>query len=171
MRTDRRLQGDAASDGREVAAPQRDQSNTTVVVDASYVVKILRRINEGIHPEIEIGRFCEQTDFRNVPALLGSIDWSRATAQRAGGRHRFVENQGDAWTVTGAYLDRFIDDQRVLSAASPAESAELAAYLQRLRQMARRTAELQRALASRPDIADFAPEPITPGTSRRGPSG
>jgi maltose alpha-D-glucosyltransferase / alpha-amylase len=148
----------------KVAAPQGDQSNTTVVVDASYVVKILRRINEGIHPEIEIGRFLlEQTDFRNVPALLGAIELVEGDKHSAlVVAHRFVENQGDAWTVTGAYLDRFIDDQRVLSAASPAESDELAAYLQRLRQMARRTAELQRALASRPDIADFAPEPITP---------
>ena len=47
--------------------------------------------------------------------------------------HRFVENQGDAWTVTGAYLGRFIDDQRVLSAAAaPEESPELASYLQPL---------------------------------------
>jgi maltose alpha-D-glucosyltransferase/alpha-amylase len=76
--------------------------------------------------------------------------------------HRFVENQGDAWTVTAAYLDRYIDEQRVLAAAAPTESLELASYLQRLRQMARRTAELQLALASRPDIPDFAPEPITP---------
>ena len=26
--------------------------------------------------------------------------------------HGFVQNQGDAWTVTGAYLDRFIEEQR-----------------------------------------------------------
>jgi maltose alpha-D-glucosyltransferase/alpha-amylase len=146
----------------KLTAPQGDQSNTTVIVDASCVVKILRRVNEGIHPEIEIGRFLlEQTEYRNVPDLLGSVELVEGDKRSAlVVAHRFVENQGDAWTVTGAYLDRFIDEQRVLSATSPAESDELAAYLQRLRQMARRTAELQSALASRPDVPDFAPEPI-----------
>ena len=27
--------------------------------------------------------------------------------------HAFVENQGDAWTVTSAYLDRFVEEQRL----------------------------------------------------------
>ena len=132
-------------------------------MDASCVVKIFRKLNEGIHPEIEIGRFLiEHTGYRNVPALLGSIELVEGDRRSAlAVAHRFVENQGDAWTVTGAYLGRFIDDQRVLSAAAtPEESPELASYLQPLRQIGRRTGELQSALASRPDIADFAPEPV-----------
>ena len=85
--------------------------------------------------------------------------------------HRFVENQGDAWTVTSAYLDRFIDEQRVLPEASPAESPELASYLQRLRQMARRTAELQLALASRTTWPTSRRNRSRPPTSRPGPIG
>ena len=130
------------------------------------VVKIFRKINEGIHPEIEIGRFLiEQTGYRNVPDLLGSIELVEGDQRSAlVVAHRFVENQGDAWTVTGAYLGRFIDDQRVLSAAAtPEESPELASYLQPLRQIARRTGELQTALASRPDIAG-----LRAGADRRG---
>ena len=38
----------------------------------------------------------------------------------------------------------------------------MAGYLQRIRIIGRRTLELQRALASRSDLPDFAPEPITP---------
>jgi maltose alpha-D-glucosyltransferase/alpha-amylase len=76
--------------------------------------------------------------------------------------HGFIENQGDAWTVTNAYLDRFVDEQRVLAPDAPADSNELTSYLHRVRHIGRRTAELQDALASRPDIVDFAPEPITP---------
>jgi maltose alpha-D-glucosyltransferase/alpha-amylase len=72
-----------------------------------------------------------------------------------------VANQGDAWTVTNAYLDRFIDEQRLLPAEAPAESNEHASYLLRMRQIGKRTAELHSALASRPDLPDFAPEPIT----------
>jgi maltose alpha-D-glucosyltransferase/alpha-amylase len=127
-------------------------------------VKIFRKVNEGIHPEIEIGRFLiEHTQYRNVPDLLGSIELIEGDSRSAlVVAHRFVENQGDAWAVTEAYLGRFIDDQRVLSAAAlPEESPEMASYLRLLTQIGRRTGELQTALASRADTPDFAPEPVT----------
>src|SRR5262249_8038009 len=78
-----------------------------------------------------------------------------------GGVHRFVENQGDAWSLTAAYLDRFLDEQKVLTSEAAAESPEHAAYLPRMQQIGRRTAELQLALASGADPA-FAPDPIGP---------
>ena len=147
----------------KVTATNREQSNTTAIVDTACVVKIFRKVNEGIHPEIEIGRFLiEHTGYRNVPDLLGSIELIESDRRSAlAVAHRFIENQGDAWTVTEAYLGRFIDDQRVLSAAAlPEESPELASYLRLLTQIGRRTGELQTALASRADIPDFAPEPV-----------
>lgn len=151
-----------APKSEKVTAPNREQSNTTVLVDATCVMKVLRKVNEGTHPEIEIGRFLlEHTSYKNVPDLLGSVELVEGDKRSAlVVVHRFVENQGDAWTVTGNYLGRFIDDERALSATQPAESPELASYLQRLRQIGLRTGEMQSALASRPDIPDFAPEPI-----------
>jgi maltose alpha-D-glucosyltransferase/alpha-amylase len=149
----------------KIIVPNREQSNTTVIVDDCCVVKIFRKIQEGAHPEIEIGRFLiEHSNFKNAPDLLGSVELIEGDQRSAVAVvHRFIQNQGDAWTVTAAYLGRFIDDQRVLSAAAkPEESPELASYLQPLRQIARRTGELQSALASRPDIDGFAPEPIGP---------
>jgi maltose alpha-D-glucosyltransferase/alpha-amylase len=148
----------------KIAIPNREQSNTTAIVGTACVVKIFRKVSEGVHPEIEIGRFLvENTAYRNAPDLLGSVELVKGETRSAlAVAHRFIENQGDAWTVTAAYLGRFIDDQRVLSAGAPEESLELASYLQRLQQIARRTGELQSALASRPDIPDFAPEPIRP---------
>jgi len=146
----------------KVIASNREQSNTTAIIDAAYVMKILRKVNQGIHPEVEVGRFLlEQTEFKNVPDLLGAIelveDDKRAALVVV---HRFVENQGDAWTVAGGYLDRFIDDQRVLSAENPQDNPELTSYVQHIRQIGKRTGELQSALASRPDIVEFAPMPI-----------
>ena len=77
--------------------------------------------------------------------------------------HAFVENQGDAWTVTAAYLDRYVDEQRLLAEAEqPERSEEQIPYLRYMAQIGKRLAEMQLALASRDDIADFAPEPITP---------
>jgi maltose alpha-D-glucosyltransferase/alpha-amylase len=141
----------------------REQSNTTVIVGNDYVVKLIRGINEGVHPEIEIGRFLiDVAGYQNAPALLGSVELVEGDRRSAlAAVHRFVENQGDAWTVTNAYLDRFIEQQNMLSTEALAETLEEASYLHRLRQIGRRTGELQQALASRDDIPDFAPEPIT----------
>ncbi|HZP78189.1 MAG TPA: maltose alpha-D-glucosyltransferase [Pseudolabrys sp.] len=146
---------------------EREQSNTTILVGdettTHSVIKILRRVSPGTHPEIEMGRFLiDIAGYQNAPPLLGSLELIENGEPHAlAVAHRFIENQGDAWTVTGAYLDRYIDEQRVLATAS-AESAELTSYIQRIRQIARRTGELQQALASHDDIPAFAPEPILP---------
>jgi maltose alpha-D-glucosyltransferase/alpha-amylase len=140
---------------------ESEQSNSTAIADANYVVKLIRRLNEGVHPEIEIGRFLVETGFKQAPDLLGYAELVEGDQRTAiAVVHRFIENQGDAWKVTGAYLDRFIDEQRVLSSEAAEDSHELAPYLQRIRVIGVRTAELQRTLASRPDLPDFAPEPI-----------
>ena len=97
-------------------AAEREQSNTSVIVENKYVVKIFRRIAAGIHPEIEIGRFlADVAHFKNAPTLLGSLELVEGESRSAlAVVHDFVENQGDAWTVTGAALDRLIDEQRLL---------------------------------------------------------
>ena len=80
--------------------------------------------------------------------------------------HRFVENQGDAWQVTNAYLDRYVEEQRLLTPESSGESQEQGAYLRLMGHVGKRLAEMQLALASRDDIADFAPEPIAADDTR-----
>jgi maltose alpha-D-glucosyltransferase/alpha-amylase len=82
--------------------------------------------------------------------------------------HDFVENQGDAWTVISSYLDRVVDEQRLLTESeNDGESEEQAPYLHYLSQAGRRLAELHMALSSHREIADFAPEPIRAADVRR----
>src|SRR5205814_612372 len=116
----------------------------------------------GANPEIEIGRFLTDTvAFANAPPLLGSVELEHDGVRSAVAVvHGFVQNQGDAWTVTNAYLDRFVEEQRLLTAEAASHSDEQTAYLRRMDHVGRRVAELQLALASRDDIAAFAPEPI-----------
>jgi maltose alpha-D-glucosyltransferase / alpha-amylase len=147
---------------QDVRAVDAEQSNTTVMVGADYVIKLFRRLERGLNPEIEVGRFLTETvPFPHVPPLLGSVEIEEDGARSAVAVvHGFVQNQGDAWTVTNAYLDRFVEEQRLLTAEAAGHSDEQAAYLRRMEQVGRRVAELQLALASRDDIVDFAPEPI-----------
>ena len=147
----------------DVHAVDAEQSNTTVVVETDCVVKLFRRLEPGVNPEIEIGRFLtEKVQFSHMPPLLGSVELMTNGASSAiAVVHGFIQNQGDAWTVTGAYLDRFVEEQRLLTAEAAGESDEQAAYLRRAQHVGTRVAELQLALASRDDLPDFAPEPIT----------
>ena len=58
-----------------IRAVETEQSNSTALVDNDYVVKIYRKLEPGINPEIEIGRFLtEVAGFANTPALLGSVE-------------------------------------------------------------------------------------------------
>jgi maltose alpha-D-glucosyltransferase/alpha-amylase len=147
-----------------VRAVQTEQSNTTALVGESFVVKLFRRLEVGINPEIEIGRFLtDVAQFENTPPLLGTVELTQGGERSAVAVvHAFLENQGDAWSVTGAYLDRFVEEQRLLTPDSPSESDEQAAYLRRMIQTGRRLAEMQLALASHPEIDDFRPVPIEP---------
>ena len=67
--------------------------------------------------------------------------------------HGFVQNQGDAWTVTGAYLDRFVEEQRLLTAEAAGESDEQAAYLRRAQHGFERSAAFFAALRQDPALA------------------
>jgi maltose alpha-D-glucosyltransferase / alpha-amylase len=152
-----------------VNAIEREQSNSSVIVDGKYVLKILRRVTPGIHPEIEVGRFLvDVAHFQNAPALLGTVELADGDNRTAlAVVHEFIQNQGDAWSVTSASLDRFIDEQRMLPDEAVTETSETASMLQRMRQIGRRTAELHLAFATRGDMPDFAPEPISASDTAR----
>ena len=147
---------------KSISAIGREQSNSSVIVDNQYVVKVLRKVTAGIHPEFEIGRFlADVAHFNNAPALLGTVELVEGKTRTALAIvHAFIQNQGDAWGVTGASLDRLLDEQRMLPDEVAADTSEMASMFQRMRQIGRRTAELHRAFASY-DVEGFTPEPIS----------
>jgi len=145
-----------------IRAVEGEQSNSTALVDEDYVVKMYRRLEPGINPEIEMGRFLtDVAGFANTPALLGSVEVVEGDKRSAIGIvHAFVANQGDAWTVTAGYLDRYVEEQRILVAsAHPGESDEQTPYLRYMTQSGRRIGEMHLALASNNELPEFAPEP------------
>ena len=152
-----------------VKAVEREQSNSSVIVDNTFVVKILRRITPGIHPEVEIGRFlADVAHFQNAPLLLGSVELVDGENRSAlVVVHAFIENQGDAWSVTSSSLDRWIEEQRLMPDEAVTETSETSPMLQRIRQIGKRTAEMHLAFACNSEIPDFAPEPITAADAAR----
>src|SRR6266550_4340247 len=69
----RRVEGFAGlgrelSDARSVGA---EQSNTSIVFDDELILKVFRRLEAGINPELEMLRFLTEHGFPNVAALGG----------------------------------------------------------------------------------------------------
>jgi trehalose synthase-fused probable maltokinase len=139
--------GEIDRDASRISTAQ--QSNSSVVFDETIMVKVFRKLNLGVNPEIELGRFLTtKSSFRNAPAMLGS--WSMTGAEGVpislGVVHRFAGGSVDAWTYVRQQLrDRKIDD---VSAA-----AELGAVI----------ARLHLALESARDDEDLTPERIDQG--------
>jgi maltose alpha-D-glucosyltransferase/alpha-amylase len=141
-----------------------EQSNSSVLVGEKVIVKTYRRLEAGIHPEVEIGRFLtDVAGFPNTPPLLGSVERVGAdgvpTAYAAA--LGFVANQGDGWGYTLDHLDRALEEIRLTpedGRRPPAEQHEL--YLAVARLLGRRTAELHRAFAIDTDDPAFAREPV-----------
>ena len=149
----------------DIRAVETEQSNSTTLVDSDYVVKVYRKLEAGINPEVEVGRYLtEVAGFANTPALLGSVELVEGDNRSAiAVVHAFINNQGDAWTVTAAYLDRFVDEQRLLTPREQdGKSEEQVPYLRYMSQTGKRVAELHLALAASRDLPDFAPEPARP---------
>ena len=146
-----------------------EQCESAAIVDTDCVVKFYRKLEEGIKPAIEMGRFLtEIVPFTNTPALLGSAELVEGeTRSGIAVVHAFIENQGDAWSVTSAYLDRLVDEQRLLTATQPAhEIDEQRTYLHFISQAGRRLAELHATLVANTELPDFKPEPIDPEAFR-----
>ncbi len=156
--------------GKAVRQPERigllesAPLTSSVLVDADYVVKLFRKLEGGINPAIEIGRFLtDVAGFANTPAMLGSAELIEGDTRSAIAIvHVQVGNQGDAWTVSAAYLDRLIEEQHLLAADNEnREGEEQTAYMRHLSQIGRRAAELHLALASASG-PDLTAEPVLP---------
>ena len=104
---------------------ENDQPHSTALVDNDYVTKIYRKLEVGINPEVEIGRFLtEVVGFPNSPALLGTAELIEGDKRSAiAVLHAFVVNQFGA--TNGALAD-FGMKPRTTKQRTSAQKAETA---------------------------------------------
>src|SRR6201984_3412184 len=149
-----------------------EQSNSSMLFDNKFFLKLYRKLEDGMNPDVEITRFLtEQTDFPNVPAFVGALEYRRAKAnptvvcllQRA------IANEGNVWTLTvdalGRYYDRVLERKADLQNETAPPGALInelvgGVYPEKVKLLGQRTGELHLALASRNDNPAFAPEPF-----------
>jgi maltose alpha-D-glucosyltransferase/alpha-amylase len=140
-----------------------EQSNTSVVFGRALILKLFRRLGEGVNPEQEVSAFLtERTDFRNAPRLAGSLAYVRPGAApiALGVVHELVPGARDGWQWM---LDALAEMYRRSGETTP-EPARVrvaaADTLSGLRRLGEVTGGLHRALASHDDDPAFAPEAI-----------
>jgi maltose alpha-D-glucosyltransferase/alpha-amylase len=165
------------------ARPSRsEQSNTSVTFGDRLILKLFRRIEAGINPDLEIGQALTEAAFSHVPAVAGWLAYRAPRSEPAALAilQQFVANEGDAWEFTldqlGAFYERAATIQgtpevapadigAIVAASTAGDPPErvralVGTYLDWARLLGERTAELHRALAAVDDPA-FKPEPFT----------
>ncbi len=157
-----------------VSVMKAEQSNTSVKFGNRVIMKLYRRAEPGVNPELEIGRTLTTRRFRHSPALVGALEYTHegdepitlALAQT------FIPNQGNAWEYTLSELSRYFDGVSHLNPGlaypdpsairmlnSPPARADLFfGYLDAAHLLGRRTAELHLVLGEGSRDPAFAPE-------------
>lgn len=158
-----------------------EQSNTSIIYGDRFILKLFRKIEPGINPDLEIGEFLTERHFVNTPAVLGKLEYRSkdgSAVYSAGILQDFVRNEGDAWKYTldllSGYFDRALvqgDKAPELPTDHPLELIDHAlppdakplfgGYLHSAFVLGQRTAEMHATLADENGGADFAPEPFT----------
>lgn len=124
-----------------------EQSNTSCVFGEQIILKVIRKLEPGVNPEHEVGRFlATRTRFRATPTLLGALHLDGPSGATLALAHRFIPQAMDGWRYT---LERF-------RRGVPLEQG----FVEELRELGRRLGELHRALASVPEDPAFSPEPV-----------
>jgi len=131
-----------------VAEPQAarlidgEQSNSSVVFDEALILKVFRRVEAGINPELELLRFLTEARFANIAELAGWYAYVGPQMEATLGiMQRFVANAEDGW-------------ERALDAIVAGDEA----FLDTLRRLGEVTGRMHSALGSDPADPSFCPE-------------
>ncbi|HVW45420.1 MAG TPA: phosphotransferase [Solirubrobacterales bacterium] len=126
----------------EVRPISSEQSNSSVVFGENAILKIYRRVEAGVNPELEMLRFLNLHGFRRIPRLLGWYEYEGRPADATlGVVQEFIPDGRDGWAWT---LDGLAGDPDSL--------------LEPLRALGATVGAMHTALASDPTDPVFAPE-------------
>lgn len=156
-----------------------EQSNTSIIYDNKFFLKLYRKVDRAINPDLEISHFLtEQANFPHIPGFVGSIEWSHSSGTMIlGMMQEMVESNGDAWSYMLDRLDDF--NEQILTSTDlvlpdlrgtlmdpvPYEHIpeQMKMFLEgtvveNAKLLGTRTGEMHLALASRSENPDFKPE-------------
>jgi maltose alpha-D-glucosyltransferase/alpha-amylase len=147
----------------EIRRLSAEQSNSSLIIGDAAMIKLLRRITTGIHPEVEMSAHLTACGYANTPPLLGAV-WRVApdgARQALIVMQGFISNQGDGWGWTKDYLARAGDALAVTERGEAEEADSFGGYVTFAASIGRRLAELHAVLSQPTDDPAFAPVAAT----------
>ncbi len=138
-----RADGSAALTGEvEVRLVGVEQSNSSVVFGDRLVLKVFRKLEPGINPELELLRFLTARGFPHIAPLHGWYEYEgQALAATLGVVQEFLPDAVGGWELALAEIDQRPE-----------------AFLERLGSLGAVTAQMHTALASDANDPAFSPE-------------
>jgi trehalose synthase-fused probable maltokinase len=144
-----RSAGFPSVDQRHIKRLGAEQSNSSVRF-GNAILKAYRKLEPGIQPELELGRFLSRNGrYNNAPKVLGSLETRGTKPITLWLFQELIENNGDAWEVTCKLLEQLNKDP----AGARSQIIRLADRL------GDRTARLHNALGSGAE-SGFSADPI-----------
>jgi maltose alpha-D-glucosyltransferase/alpha-amylase len=136
-----------------------EQSNSSLIVGDMAMIKLIRHIFPGIHPEVEMTRHLTKVGYTNTAPLLGEVvrtapDGSRFTLIIIQGA---IRNQGDAWSWMLNNLRRCIDEALLTGGEHEVFVDHFRPLVDFSGVVGKRLGELHVALSNSSDDPDFAP--------------
>ncbi|WP_413761560.1 maltose alpha-D-glucosyltransferase [Variovorax sp. Varisp41] len=150
-----------------VGRPSAQSSNTVVTLNDTLFLKGYRRARKGINPELEMGRFLtDVVQYANCVPVLGALEYVGNDGQvmALAMVQSYVTNQGDGWTFTRDYVERYLEELRTAPADlpdAPAPADAHGGFMALAATLGQRTAELHLALARPTGDPAFDPEPTS----------
>ena len=161
-----------------------DLYNTSITYNGAFFLKMYRRVDATINPDLEITRFLtKELKFQHIPAFIGDIEWKNKKGLFVLGlMQEMIENHGDGYGYFQERIHNYIErllaggrqmdiwERRQGTLMDPVGYDALPQDLQLLlgvhaaeqaRLIGTRTGELHLALASGVDNRDFRPEVFT----------
>ncbi len=110
-----RVDGAAATSRNASVRPVGvEQSNSSLVIGDQLVLKVFRKLEPGINPELEMLRFLTAREFPNIASLHGWYEFDgQALAATLGVAQQFLPGAEDGWELAIREIpetpDRFLD--------------------------------------------------------------
>jgi len=161
-----------------------EQSNTSILYDHTFFLKLYRRLEHGVNPDVELPRnLTEHTGFANIPGFAGAIEWqpNQAASMTIASLLEFVPNETDAWSYTLDNVERSFGYAQTLkdkleelperptslldvdpeALPQPVRDFIGSVYVEMVSLLGRRSAQLHRALASLSQSPELTAEPFS----------
>ena len=152
------------------AAPE--QSNTSVIFGDRFILKLYRKLQRGVNPEIEMAKFLTETSpFAHIAAYAGAIEYRnmKGAGTALAILQRYIRNQGNGWAYCINYLQRHLEEFSSLPPGvnSDPEVRPHALCTHMIAVLGKRTRQLHQALARSTGHPDFEPEPLSADDAQR----